>query len=138
MDAFFYDVLNTQKIYEDLWTALKFLLTLSHGQSGCCRRKFLSEQRSPCTKSQRRKLESSLFCLWQSFSRTDEIPEFVISDELLTSCSHANNRYKMYLMGTDKEAQQPEMARKRKALQEELTAANKQKRELEVIAQKVA
>ena len=25
-----------------------------------------------------------------------EIAEFVLTDELLTSCSHANNRYKMY------------------------------------------
>ena len=48
-----------------------------------------------------------------------EIAEFVITDELLTSCSHANNRCKMYLMDKDKEAQEPEKTRKRKALQEE-------------------
>ena len=33
LDAFFYDVLNTEKTYEDLWTTVKFLLTLSHGQA---------------------------------------------------------------------------------------------------------
>ena len=33
LDAFFYDVLNTQKTYENLWTTVKFLLTLSHGQA---------------------------------------------------------------------------------------------------------
>ena len=33
LDAFFYDVLNTQKTYEDLWTIVKFLLTLYHGQA---------------------------------------------------------------------------------------------------------
>ena len=67
-----------------------------------------------------------------------EIAKFVITDELLTSCSHANNRYKVYLLDKDKEAQEPEKARKRKALKEELTAAKKMKRELEVTAQKLA
>ena len=33
MVAFICDVLNTQKTYEDLWTTVKFLLTLSHGQA---------------------------------------------------------------------------------------------------------
>ena len=45
LDAFFSGVLNTQKTYEDLWTTVKFLLTLSW--LGCCRKRFLSEQRSP-------------------------------------------------------------------------------------------
>ena len=52
LDVFFYDVLNTQKTYEYLWTTGKFLLTSSHGQAAVER--FLSEQRSPGTKSQRR------------------------------------------------------------------------------------
>ena len=42
-----------------------------------------------------------------------EIAEFVITDDLLTSCSCANNRYKMYLMDKEKEAQEPEKARKK-------------------------
>ena len=33
LDGFFYDVLNTQMTYEDLWTTVKFLLTLSHDQA---------------------------------------------------------------------------------------------------------
>ena len=33
MDAFFYDVLNMQKTYEDPWTTVKLLLTLSHVQA---------------------------------------------------------------------------------------------------------
>ena len=42
-----------------------------------------------------------------------ETAEFVITYELLTSCSHANKWYKMYQMDKDKEAQEPEKARKR-------------------------
>ena len=43
-----------------------------------------------------------------------EIAEFVITNELLTLCSHANNRYKIYLMEKDKEAQEPERLGKEK------------------------
>ena len=50
------------------------------------------------------------------FHQNREIAEFVITDKLLTSCSHTNNRCKMYLMDKDKESQEPEKARKRKAL----------------------
>ena len=49
-------------------------------------------------------------------SEQSEIAEFVITGELLSSCSHANNRYQMYQMDEDKEAQEPEKARKRKLL----------------------
>ena len=41
-------------------------------------------------------------------------------------------------MDKDKEAQEPEKARKRKALQGKLTAVKKRKMELEVMAQKLA
>ena len=44
----------------------------------------------------------------------------------------------MYLMDKNKEALEPEKARKRNTLQEELTAAKKRKKELEVTAQKLA
>ena len=33
LDAFLYDVLNTQKTYEDLWTPIKFHLALCHGEA---------------------------------------------------------------------------------------------------------
>ena len=59
------------------------------------------------------------------FQKDIEIGDYIITDELLTSCSHASNRYRMYLMERQKEDQEPEKIRKRKALQEELIAAKK-------------
>ena len=44
----------------------------------------------------------------------------------------------MYLMDKDKEAQEPEKARKRKTLQEELTVAKNRKKEIEVTTQRLA
>ena len=37
-----------------------------------------------------------------------EIGDYIITNELLTSCSHASNRYRMYLMERQKEDQEPE------------------------------
>ena len=33
LDGFFCDVLSTPNTYEDLWTTVQFLLTLSHGKA---------------------------------------------------------------------------------------------------------
>ena len=52
--------------------------------------------------------------------------------------NHANNRYKIHLIDKDINAQEPEKARKRKALQEELTAVKERKKELKVTAQNLA
>ena len=65
-----------------------------------------------------------------------KVADFVITEDLLSSCSHASSRHKMYLMEkTDKE--QTEKAKKRKALQEELTVAKKKKKELQRVAEQM-
>ena len=92
---------------------LVFHLTLSHGQAaverGFCVPK---EALAPNLKEDSLKV----ICLVHDTISAEqiEIAEFVIIDELHTCCSQANSRYKMYLMDKDKEAQEPEKARKRK------------------------
>ena len=67
-----------------------------------------------------------------------EIADYIFTDELLTSCSHASNRYKMYLMGKKQRWSGTwKKIRKRKAIQEELISAKKRKTELQVTAQKL-
>ena len=136
-DAFFCDVLSTQKTYEDLWTTVKFLLTLSHGQAAIERGFSVNKEAlAPNLKEDSLKV---VHIVHNTISAKQiEIAEFVITDELLTSFSHANNRYKMYLMDKGSETWEPEKASKRKAVEEELTAAKKMKNELEVTAQKLA
>ena len=137
LDAFFYDVFNTQKRYEDLWTTVKFLLTLSHGHTAV-ERGFSVNKEALAQNLKEDSLEAICLVHDTISAKEIEIVEFVITDELLTSSSHANNRFKMYLMDKDKEAQVHEKARKRKALQERLTATKKRKKELEVTEQKSA
>ena len=52
------------------------------------------------------------------------VADFVIPEKLLSSCNHASNRYRIYLLEkkTDKETQR---GQKRKALQEDLAVAKK-------------
>ena len=59
-----------------------------------------------------------------------KVADFVFTEALLSSCSHASNRYNMYLMGKKEEKQKTEKGRKRKALAEDLIAAKKEKFEL--------
>ena len=127
LDAFFCDVLNTQKTFEDLWTTVKFLLTLSHGQAAVERGFSVNKEAyAPNLKEDSLK---AIHSVHDSISAEQiEITELVITDGLLTSCSHANNRCKIYLMDKDKEAQELEKARKRKPLQEELIAEKERKK----------
>ena len=88
LDAFFYDVLNTQKTYEVFWTTVKCLLTLSYGQTAVERGFSVNKEalapylKEDCLKA---------ICYVHDTVLADKI-EFVITDQLLTSCSHANNR----------------------------------------------
>ena len=122
-----------QKTYEDLWTTFEFLLTLSHGQTAVDRG--FSVNKEALVPDHKEDIIKAVHLVHNAISAEEiEIAEFVTT-ELLTSCSHVNKRYKIYLMDKDKEAQEPEKARKRKALYEALTAAMKRKKELEVKVQ---
>ena len=57
-----------------------------------------------------------------------KISDFVVAEDLLTSCSHAGNKYKVHLLGKSKEAEETENIWKRKALQEGLTSKEKEGR----------
>ena len=115
MGAFFCDVLNTQRTYEDLWTTVRFLLKMSLGQTAI-ERGFSVNKEAHVPNLKEDSLKA--ICLVHDTISAEqiEIAEFVITDELFTSCSHTNSRYKMYLIVKDKEAQEPEKTRKRKAL----------------------
>ena len=60
--------------------------------------------------------------------------DFTVTDKLLKSCSHASNKYKLYLMQKKAEKEKTDMGQKRKALQDELMAVKKKKTELESVA----
>ena len=136
MDTFFFEELNQQKTYESLWCTIQLLLTLSHGQATVDRG--FSVNKEVLAPNLKAVSLTALHLIHDTISEGQiEIGDYIITDELLTSCSHASNRYRMYLMERQKEDQEPEKIRKRKALQEELIAAKKRKTELQATAQKL-
>ena len=60
-----------------------------------------------------------------------KVADFVITEDLLSSCSYASSRHKMYLMEKKTDKEPTEKAKKRRPLQEELTVAKKNKKELQ-------
>ena len=127
LDAFFYDVLNTQETYEGLLTTVKFLLTLSHGQA-VVEGGFSVNREALAPNKKEDNLKVICFVHDTVSAEQIEIAEFVITNELLTSCSNANNRYNMYLMDKDKEAQEPEKDQKTKSLQEEFDCSKEKEK----------
>ena len=102
LDTFFYYVLNIQKTCRS-WTSVRFLLKLSYGQDTVERGFSVNKEAlGPNVKEDSLKAK----CLVHDTISAEqiEIAEFVITDELLASCSHTYNEYKMYLMDKDKEA----------------------------------
>ena len=136
LDTFFFEELNQQKIYESLWCTIQLLLTLSHGQAAVERG--FSVNKEVLAPNLKAVSLTALHLIHDTISEGQiEIGDYIITDELLTSCSHASNRYRTYLMERQKEDQEPEKIRKRKALQEELIAAKKRKTELQATEQKL-
>ena len=134
LDTFFFEVLNRQKIYESLWCTIQLLLTMSHSQAAVERG--FSVNKDVLAPNLKAVSLTALHLIHDSISEGQiEIGDYIITDKLLTSCSHATNRYRMYLMER-REDQEPEKIRKRKALQEELIATKKRKTELQATAQK--
>ena len=126
MDTFFFEELNQQKTYESLWCTIQLLLTLSHVQAAVERG--FSVNKEVLAPNLKAVSLTALHLIHDTISEGQiEIGDYIITDELLTSCSHASNRYRMHLMERQKEDQEPEKIRKRKALQEELIAAKKRK-----------
>ena len=97
LDTFFFEALNQQKTYKGLWCIIQLLLTLSHGQAAAERG--FSVNKDILAPNLKAFSLTALHLIHESLSGGQiEIADCIITDELLTSCSHASNRYKMYLM----------------------------------------
>ena len=107
MDTFFFEELNQQKTYESLWCTIQLLLTLSHGQAAVERG--FSVNKEVLAPNLKAVSLTALRLIHDTISEGQiEIGDYIITNELLTSCSHASNRYRMYLMERQKEDQEPE------------------------------
>ena len=135
VDTFFFEVLDQKIAYKGLWCTVQLLLTLSHGQAAVERG--FSVNKDILAPNLKTLSLTSIRLIHTISTKEINIADYIITDELRKSCSHASNRYKMYMMERQTKDQEPEKVRKRKALQDDLVSAKKRKTELQVTAQKL-
>ena len=136
MDSFLSEILQMQVEYQDLWLTMQLLLTLSHGQAAV-ERGFSVNKEVLTPNLQEVSLQAIRLVHGSVLAQNIKVADFIITEALLSFCSHASNRYNMYLMEKGEEKEKTEKVRKRKALEEDLIAAKKERLELERVSKKL-
>ena len=136
LDSFLSEILQMQVEYQYLWLTMQLRLTLSHGQATV--EKGFSVNKEVLTPNlQEVSLQAIRLVHSSVLAQNIKVADFIVTEALLSSCSHASNRYNMYLMEKKEEEEKTEKGRKRKALEEDLIAAKKEKLELERVSKKL-
>ena len=133
LDSFICNTLSKDEEFKELWSTLQILLTLSHSQAAV-ERGFSVNKEVLAPNMQEMNLKAIRLVHSSVASLKIKTSDFIVTDKLLKSCSHASNKYKMYLMEKKAEKEKTDMGQKRKALQDELMAAKKKKMEFESVA----
>ena len=115
VDHFLYEELIEKREFEDLWTLFRQQLTLSHGQASV-ERGFSVNKEVVAPNLKEMSLTSIRLVQSSMLVNNMKVADFVITEDLLSSCSHASNRHKMYSTEKKSDKEQTEKAKKRKAL----------------------
>ena len=113
LDKFFSKLLENKEQYEQLWTIMKILLTLSHRQAAV-ERGFSVNKEVPNPNLQEISLREIRLIYSSLSTEKTKLTEFHISEELLFSCNHASNRYKMHMIEKKTEKEDKVKGKKRK------------------------
>ena len=117
--------------YQDLCLTMQLLLTLSHGQSTFGRGFSVNKEVLTPKNLQEVSLQAVRLVHSSVLAQNIKVADFVITEALLSSWSHASNRHNMYLMEKKEEKEKTEKERRRETLEEDLIAAKKEKLKLE-------
>ena len=107
LDSFLSEILQMQVEYQDLWLTMQLLLTLSHGQA-TAERGFSVNKEVLAPNLQEVSLKAIRLVHSSVIAQNIKVADFVITEALLSSCSHASNRYNMYLMEKKEEKEKTE------------------------------
>ena len=136
LDKFFSKLLENKEEYEQLWTTIKMLLTLSNGQAAVERGFSVSKEiLNPNLQEMSLRAIRLIYSLLST--EKTKLTEFYISKELLFPCNHASNRYNMHMIEKETEKEDKVKGKESRALEEELGSVKKRKRELEGIVQRL-
>ena len=128
LDQFYSKHLDGKDQYKDLWSIIKLLLTISHGQAAV-ERGFSVNKDSLKDNLQETSLVSRRIVF--DALKGVNLSNYVIPKALLESCKHASERYKKFLATKEKNEEAQTKERKRKALSAEILDVKKRKLQLE-------
>ena len=134
--AFTLEMLEAKEEYKDLWQTLQLLLTLSHSQAAV-ERGFSVNKEVLAPNMQEESLQAIKLIHSSMLAQKISVADFVILEKLLSSCNHASNQYRIYLLEKKTDKEETERGQKRKALQEDLAVTKKKNLELESVAKKL-
>ena len=97
LDKFLSKLLENKEEYEQLWTTMKMLLTLSHGQASV-ERGFSVNKEVLHPNLQETSLRAIRLIYSSLSTEKIKLAEFDISEELLFSCNCVSNRYMMHMI----------------------------------------
>ena len=103
---------------------LQLLLTLSHSQAAV-ERGFSVNKEVLAPNMQEESLQAIRLIHSSMLAQKISVADFVIPEKLLSSCNHASNRYRIYLLEKKTDKEETERGQKRKALQDDLAVAKK-------------
>ena len=124
LDCFYSEMLEAKEEYKDLWRTLQLLLTLSHSQAAV-ERGFSVNKEVLAPNMQEESLQAIRLIHSSMLAQKISVADFVIPEKLLSSCNHASNWYRIYLLEKKTDKEETERGQKRKALQEDLAVAKK-------------
>ena len=113
LDSFLCDTLSKDEEFKELWSTLQILLTLSHSQAAF-KRGFSVNKEVLAPNMQEMNLKAIRLVHSSVASLKIKTSDFTVTDKLLKSCSHASNKYKMYLMEKKAEKEKTDMGQRGK------------------------
>ena len=129
LDTFLFTHLGKKPRFEELWSLVKLLLTLSHGQSQVERgfsvnKDITSTNMAAETLIAFRRVHDGVQSLGLPM-------EQCVTAEMLRQCKFARSHYQFHLDELKRESNETERERKRKAMKEELEQTEKKKKRLD-------
>lgn len=129
LDKFFYELLKIGSAYNELWSVVKLLLTLSHGQASVERGFSVNRQVSTENMNELSHISQRIIC--DAVNVAGGICNVPITKELRTSVASARNQYRAFLETRKRQEQEDEKQKKKRCIEEEVEVLTKKKKKLE-------
>ena len=118
-DTLFYNSMNTSATYDKLWSCVKMLLLMSHGQATIERGFSINKEVEEYNMKEETFASIRIICDHVNF--VGGIHNIDVSNkQLLISCSSARSKYSMYLETQQKLKEQQAVGQKRKVITDEI------------------